>query len=59
LKLSSDYKIDKRVIPSLAILYVISYIDRASLGNASIFGYRASLGINVTQYNLIVTVVSW
>ena len=40
------------------MLYVICYIDRASLGNASIFGYKESIHIDTTQYNLIVTVVS-
>lgn len=49
-------KVDYRLLPPLAILYLFSYLDRGSVANASIFGYKESLGINATQYNLITTV---
>lgn len=49
-------KVDYRLLPPLAILYLFSYLDRGSVANASIFGYKESLGINAMQYNLITTV---
>lgn len=49
-------KVDKRLIPPLAILYLFSYLDRGSLANASIFGFKEDLGITTQQYNLIATV---
>jgi hypothetical protein len=60
-------KVDYRLLPVLGILYLFSYLDRGSLANASIFGmtpsfhhltsgFKQSLGITTTQYNLIVTV---
>lgn len=49
-------KVDRRLIPPLAILYLFSYLDRGSLANASIFGFKEDLGITTEQYNLIATV---
>lgn len=49
-------KVDRRLIPPLAILYLFSYLDRGSLANASIFGFKKDLGITTQQYNLIATV---
>lgn len=49
-------KVDRRLIPPLAILYLFSYLDRGSLANASIFGFKEDLGITTQQYNLIATV---
>lgn len=49
-------KVDYRLLPPLAVLYLFSYLDRGSVANASIFGYKESLGINAMQYNLITTV---
>ncbi|ORY32019.1 major facilitator superfamily domain-containing protein [Naematelia encephala] len=48
-------KIDRRLVPCLALLYLISYVDRSSLANASILGLKKSLNIDGKGYNLIVT----
>ncbi|BEI80397.1 hypothetical protein CcaverHIS002_0109260 [Cutaneotrichosporon cavernicola] len=49
-------KVDFRLIPPLAILYLFSYLDRGSLANASIFGIKQDLGLSPQQYNMLVTV---
>jgi hypothetical protein len=49
-------KVDYRLIPPLAILYLFSYLDRGSLANASIFGIKEDLGLSPAQYNMLVTV---
>lgn len=49
-------KVDFRLIPPLAILYLFSYLDRGSLANASIFGIKEDLGLSPSQYNMLVTV---
>jgi hypothetical protein len=40
----------------LSILYLFAYMDRSAVANASIFGYKTSLGISPTQYTLISSV---
>ena len=42
----------------MGILFLLAGIDRGAVSNASIFGFKESLGINTTQYNLIATVSS-
>lgn len=44
-------RIDYRLVPWLALLYLLSFLDRTNIGNAALFGLRADLGINITQYN--------
>lgn len=49
-------KVDYHLIPPLAVLYLFSYLDRGSLANASIFGFKEDLGLSTAQYNLVATV---
>lgn len=49
-------KVDKRLVPMLALLYLISHLDRANIGNAKIEGLEASLGMTDTDYNVAVSV---
>ncbi|CAI7587218.1 unnamed protein product [Penicillium manginii] len=44
-------KVDYRVIPILASLYLLSFLDRGSIGNANIQGMSESLGLVGQQYN--------
>ncbi|KAJ4315851.1 hypothetical protein N0V94_005737 [Neodidymelliopsis sp. IMI 364377] len=46
------HKVDWRLCPVLAILYLISHLDRANIGNAKIEGLEASLGMTGTDYNI-------
>ncbi|KAL8674320.1 MAG: hypothetical protein Q9168_001249 [Polycauliona sp. 1 TL-2023] len=52
-------KIDLRVIPVLSILYLLAFLDRTNIANASIFGLQgADGGLNLknTQYNTALTI---
>lgn len=49
-------QIDIRLVPIIAILYLISQIDRANVGNAKIEGMDKDLGLVGNQYNIISTV---
>ena len=49
-------KVDFRVVPMLALLYLIAHLDRANIGNAKIEGIEASLGMSGTDYNIAVCV---
>lgn len=45
-------QIDIRLIPMLAVLYLISHLDRANIGNAKILGLAEDLGLSGIQYNI-------
>ncbi|KAJ5980376.1 hypothetical protein N7481_007674 [Penicillium waksmanii] len=49
-------KVDYRVIPILATLYLLSFLDRGSIGNANIQGMSESLGLVGQQYNWCLTI---
>ncbi|KAL4860981.1 hypothetical protein BDV12DRAFT_82864 [Aspergillus spectabilis] len=49
-------KVDIRVIPILAILYLLSFLDRGSIGNANIQGLSETLGLVGQQYNWCLTI---
>ncbi|KAJ7641466.1 major facilitator superfamily domain-containing protein [Roridomyces roridus] len=46
-------KIDMRIVPTIWLLYVVSYLDRANIGNAESGGMQAELGYGSTQYSII------
>ncbi|KAM0715822.1 hypothetical protein Q7P37_008336 [Cladosporium fusiforme] len=48
------HKVDRRLVPMLALLYLIAHLDRANIGNAKIEGLEASLGMAGTDYNVAV-----
>ncbi|TFK30775.1 MFS general substrate transporter [Coprinopsis marcescibilis] len=45
-------KVDLHVIPWLTILYLFSFLDRGSIGNAKLYNLEEDLGITDTQYLL-------
>ncbi|KAI1827963.1 major facilitator superfamily domain-containing protein [Xylaria intraflava] len=49
-------KMDARLIPMLAILYLLSFLDRGNIGNAKIEGLQEDLRMTNDQYNLCLTV---
>ncbi|KAJ6440498.1 MFS nicotinic acid transporter Tna1 [Purpureocillium lavendulum] len=49
-------KMDIRLIPMLALLYLLSFLDRANIGNAKIEGLQEDLGMTDDQYNWCLTV---
>ncbi|RFU73199.1 hypothetical protein TARUN_9055 [Trichoderma arundinaceum] len=49
-------KMDLRLIPMLAILYLLSFLDRGNIGNAKIEGLQEDLNLSPDQYNWCLTV---
>ncbi|KJX94353.1 mfs transporter like protein [Zymoseptoria brevis] len=50
-------KIDMYIVPTVALLYLFCFIDRANIGNARIAGLEKDLGINPKSfdYNIILS----
>ncbi|KAH9995345.1 major facilitator superfamily domain-containing protein [Xylariaceae sp. FL0662B] len=48
-------KMDIRLIPMLALLYLLSFLDRGNIGNAKIEGLQETLGMSSNQYNWCLT----
>lgn len=48
-------KMDLRLIPMLALLYLLSFLDRGNIGNAKIEGLQEDLGMSGAQYNWCLT----
>ncbi|KAI1337038.1 putative MFS transporter [Xylariaceae sp. FL0016] len=46
------HKVDIRLVPMLAMLYLLSQLDRANIGNAKIEGLVDDLGLVGNQYNI-------
>ncbi|PGH20341.1 hypothetical protein AJ80_03609 [Polytolypa hystricis UAMH7299] len=49
-------KMDIRLIPMLALLYLLSFLDRGNIGNARIEGLEADLGLEPHEYSWCLTV---
>lgn len=48
-------KMDLRLIPTLALLYLLSFLDRGNIGNAKIEGLQEDLHMQSYQYNWCLT----
>ena len=48
-------KIDLRVIPVLSLLYLLAFLDRTNIANASVFGLQKDLKLHGNQYNTALT----
>ncbi|KAF9269899.1 MFS general substrate transporter [Marasmius fiardii PR-910] len=46
-------KIDKRIVPTIWVLYTFSYLDRANIGNAKVGGMEEDLQLTSSQYSVI------
>lgn len=49
-------KMDARLMPVLAIIYLLSFLDRTNVGNARVAGLQADLHMTNTQYSIALTV---
>ncbi|KAL9563118.1 hypothetical protein ACKAV7_012860 [Fusarium commune] len=49
-------KLDLRLIPIIAILYLIAYLDRGNIANARLAGLEEDLGMEGDQYNVALTI---
>ncbi|CAI4213270.1 unnamed protein product, partial [Parascedosporium putredinis] len=48
-------KIDLYIIPTVSLLYLFCFIDRANIGNAKIAGLDKDLGMEGYDYNIVIT----
>jgi MFS family permease len=49
-------KIDLRVIPVLSVLYLLAFLDRTNIANASVFGLVKDLNLVGNEYNTALTI---
>lgn len=45
-------KMDWNLLPFLALLYLLSFLDRTNIGNAKLAGLETSLGMQGLMYNV-------
>jgi MFS family permease len=46
------WRIDLHVIPWIAVLYFLAFLDRVNIGNARLFGLETDTGLHGSQYNI-------
>ncbi|KAJ3063002.1 hypothetical protein HK102_008587, partial [Quaeritorhiza haematococci] len=56
-------KMDRRIIPFIALLYLLSFLDRVNIGNARVVGFKngagdmeRQLGLTASQYNWTISI---
>jgi hypothetical protein len=49
-------RVQWRLVPMLLVLYLLSFIDRANIGNAKIEGMTESLNLTGAKYNIALAV---
>lgn len=49
-------KIDLYIIPTVALLYLFCFIDRANIGNAKLAGFEKDLGLTGYDYNTVLSI---
>ncbi|EXJ88055.1 hypothetical protein A1O1_04982 [Capronia coronata CBS 617.96] len=49
-------KIDLYIVPTVALLYLFCFIDRANIGNAKLAGFEKELGLTGYDYNIVLSV---
>lgn len=50
-------KIDWRLLPILSLFYLISFMDRANIGNAKLQGLEEDLNLTPGEYNWYTTIL--
>ncbi|KAL2357407.1 major facilitator superfamily domain-containing protein [Cryomyces antarcticus] len=50
------WKIDLYIVPTVALLYLFCFIDRANIGNAKLAGFEKDLGLKGYDYNKVLSV---
>ncbi|KAK0218770.1 major facilitator superfamily domain-containing protein [Armillaria fumosa] len=49
-------RIDRHIVPTVWVLYTLSYLDRATIGNAKSGGMEEALNLTSNQYSIILLV---
>jgi hypothetical protein len=50
------WKVDKRLIPMLALIYLFSYLDRSNIGNAKVAGMETDLQLKPGHFNTALSI---
>ncbi|KAF9003195.1 MFS general substrate transporter [Hymenopellis radicata] len=50
-------KLDYAILPVMTMFYLLSFLDRANIGNARVAGLQADLGLTDHEYQICVTVL--
>ncbi|OBT54896.1 hypothetical protein VE04_04891 [Pseudogymnoascus sp. 24MN13] len=50
------FRLDILLVPLVASMYLLAFLDRANIGNARVAGLQKDLGISDTQYQIAITV---
>ncbi|KAL2432200.1 putative transporter [Exophiala dermatitidis] len=50
------WKIDLYIVPTVSLLYLFCFIDRANIGNAKLAGLEKELGLKGYDYNIVLSV---
>lgn len=50
------HKFDRKLLPMFAVVYFLSFLDRANIGNAKIAGMYEQLSLNDSQYSVAVSI---
>ncbi|GIZ37800.1 hypothetical protein CKM354_000123400 [Cercospora kikuchii] len=50
-------KLDMRLVPMVMWMYLMSFMDRVSIGNARLYGMEADLGLTGNQYQIGISVL--
>ncbi|KAG9251913.1 putative MFS transporter [Emericellopsis atlantica] len=50
-------RIDKFVVPTVMLAYLLCFLDRTNIGNARLFGLEEDLGLEGSQYQIAVAVL--
>lgn len=49
-------KIDLYIVPTVSLLYLFCFIDRANIGNAKLAGFEKDLGLKNYDYNAVLSI---
>ncbi|KAH7122798.1 major facilitator superfamily domain-containing protein [Dendryphion nanum] len=49
-------KVDLYIVPTVALLYMFCFIDRANIGNARLAGFERDLGMSGYDYNQVLSI---
>ncbi|ETS78525.1 hypothetical protein PFICI_10587 [Pestalotiopsis fici W106-1] len=50
-------KLDARLIPTMMMMYLLSFLDRVNIGNARLYGLEEDLGLTSNQYQVCVSIL--
>ncbi|KAF9907440.1 hypothetical protein EC991_010904 [Linnemannia zychae] len=50
------WKVDKRLVPLLAVMYLCSFLDRANIGNAKVAGMENDLNLQPGEFNTALSI---